>query len=47
MEDYGDMNGECTTGDLSFYAVTAERRLKHPAIVAITESARLKVFGQE
>jgi predicted DNA-binding WGR domain protein len=24
MEDYGDMNGECTTGDLAFYAVTPE-----------------------
>ena len=24
MEDYGDMNGECTTGDLAFYAVTAD-----------------------
>jgi predicted DNA-binding WGR domain protein len=24
MEDYGDMNGECTTGDLVFFSVTAE-----------------------
>jgi predicted DNA-binding WGR domain protein len=24
MEDYGDMNGECTTGGLSFYSVRAE-----------------------
>ncbi|HOX42964.1 MAG TPA: WGR domain-containing protein [Myxococcota bacterium] len=24
MEDYGDMNGECTTGGLSFFAVKAE-----------------------
>jgi LysR family transcriptional activator of nhaA len=30
-----------------FYAVTAERRLKHPAIVAITESARYKLFSQK
>lgn len=30
-----------------FYAVTAERRLKHPAIVAITETARVKLFGQQ
>lgn len=24
MEDYGDMNGECTTGDLAFFTVTDE-----------------------
>jgi LysR family transcriptional activator of nhaA len=28
-----------------FYAVSAERRLKHPAVVAITESARRELFG--
>jgi LysR family transcriptional activator of nhaA len=28
-----------------FYAVSAERRLKHPAIIAITESARRELFG--
>ncbi len=27
-----------------FYAITAERRLKHPAVVAISEAARLEFF---
>jgi LysR family transcriptional activator of nhaA len=28
-----------------FYAVSAERQLKHPAVIAITESARRELFG--
>jgi LysR family transcriptional activator of nhaA len=28
-----------------FYAVSAERRLKHPAVIAITQSARRELFG--
>jgi LysR family transcriptional activator of nhaA len=28
-----------------FYAVSAERRLKHPAVIAVTESARRELFG--
>jgi LysR family transcriptional activator of nhaA len=28
-----------------FFAVSAERRLKHPAVVAIAESARTRLFG--
>jgi LysR family transcriptional activator of nhaA len=28
-----------------YYAITAERRLKHPAVVAITSTARSKVFS--
>jgi LysR family transcriptional activator of nhaA len=28
-----------------FYAITAERRLKHPATLAITEHAQLRLFG--
>lgn len=28
-----------------FYAITVERRLKHPAVVAISESARTRLFG--
>ena len=28
-----------------FYAVSAERRLAHPAVIAITESARRELFG--
>ena len=31
-------------GELVF-AVSAERRLKHPAVIAITESARRELFG--
>lgn len=29
-----------------FYAITAERRLRHPAVVAITERARTEFFGE-
>ena len=28
-----------------FYAISGERRLKHPAVVAISETARQRVFG--
>jgi LysR family transcriptional activator of nhaA len=28
-----------------FYAISAERRVKHPAVVAITTAARLELFG--
>ena len=28
-----------------FYAVSVERRLKHPAVVAIADAAREKLFG--
>jgi len=28
-----------------FYAISVERRLKHPAVIAISEAAKLKVFG--
>ena len=28
-----------------FYVISAERRLKHPAVVAITNAARQKLFG--
>ena len=28
-----------------FYAISVERRLKHPAIIAITESARSELFS--
>ena len=28
-----------------FYAITVERRMKHPAAIAISESARLELFG--
>ena len=29
-----------------FYAISGDRKLKHPAVVAITEAARLKIFRQ-
>jgi LysR family transcriptional activator of nhaA len=29
----------------SFYALTVERRLKHPAVLAIVESARQKLLA--
>jgi LysR family transcriptional activator of nhaA len=29
-----------------FYAISVERRLKHPAVVAISESARETLFGE-
>jgi LysR family transcriptional activator of nhaA len=28
-----------------FYAISVERRLKHPAVVAICETARRELFG--
>ncbi len=28
-----------------FYAISAERRLKHPAVVTISEAARVKLFA--
>jgi LysR family transcriptional activator of nhaA len=28
-----------------FFAISVERKLKHPAVVAISESARQKLFG--
>jgi len=28
-----------------FYAISAERKLKHPAVVAISESARQRLLG--
>jgi len=34
------------TGEIRerYYAISAERRLKHPAVVAMTEAARSRVF---
>jgi LysR family transcriptional activator of nhaA len=29
-----------------YWALTVERRLKHPAVVAITETARAELFGR-
>jgi len=30
-----------------FYAISVERKLKHPAVVAISEAARQTLFGKE
>jgi LysR family transcriptional activator of nhaA len=30
-----------------FYAVSVERRLKHPAVVLITDAARHRLFARE
>ena len=37
--------GELTSLREHFYAISAERRLKHPAVVAISESARDDIFA--
>jgi LysR family transcriptional activator of nhaA len=37
--------GEITSVREHFYAISAERRIKHPAVVAISESARSHVFA--
>jgi LysR family transcriptional regulator, transcriptional activator of nhaA len=29
-----------------YWALTVERKLKHPAVVAITETARTELFGR-
>jgi len=31
---------------VQFYAISVEKKLKHPAIVAINEEARKKIFGK-
>lgn len=38
--------GEIDVTD-SFYAISVERRLKHPAVVAICEAARKQLFGSQ
>lgn len=37
--------GRATDVRESFYAISAERKVKHPAVVAISEQARQDVFG--
>ena len=37
--------GRTTDVRESFYAISAERRIKHPAVLAIAEAARAKLFG--
>lgn len=38
--------GRATDVRESFYAISAERKVKHPAVVAISEQARQDVFGK-
>lgn len=40
LRDIGEVP-ECRT---EFYAITAERKLKHPAVVAVTENAQARLF---
>jgi LysR family transcriptional activator of nhaA len=37
--------GEAESCRHEFYAITAERRLRHPAIIAVTENAQLRLFA--
>jgi LysR family transcriptional activator of nhaA len=37
--------GQLPTVRERFYAISAERKLAHPAVVAITEAARETLFG--
>jgi LysR family transcriptional activator of nhaA len=46
LEQYGvTLVGRVDAVRERFYAISAERRLKHPAVVAISEAARGKLFG--
>jgi LysR family transcriptional activator of nhaA len=45
-EQYGvQVVGRLPTVRERFYAITVERRLKHPAVVAISKAARQELFG--
>ncbi len=45
-ERYGvEMIGRVESVRERFYAISGERRLKHPAVIAITEAARSKLFS--
>jgi LysR family transcriptional activator of nhaA len=42
---YGvELLGQTDAVTESFYAISVERKIKHPGIIAITESARHKLF---
>lgn len=40
-----DVVGEATDLDVRYFAISAERRLKHPAVMAVSEHARQNLFG--
>jgi len=39
-----EMVGQADDLKLSYYAISAERKLRHPAVVAISESAQHNLF---
>ena len=39
--------GRLDTAKEEFYAISAERRIKHPAVAAISQSARQSLFTKE
>ena len=39
-----DVVGQTQALKERFYAITVERRIKHPAVVAISDAARQRVF---
>lgn len=50
LDETGHLYGFKTVGKAEgcrheFYAITAERRLRHPAIIAVTENAQLRLFA--
>jgi LysR family transcriptional activator of nhaA len=50
LDETGHLYGFKTVGEAEscrheFYAITAERRLRHPAIIAVTENAQLRLFA--
>lgn len=46
LEQYGvKLVGRVESVKERFYAISVERRIKHPAVLAISEAAREKVFG--
>jgi LysR family transcriptional activator of nhaA len=45
MEQYDvELIGQTDAVTESFYAISVERKVKHPGIVAITEGARRQLF---
>jgi LysR family transcriptional regulator, transcriptional activator of nhaA len=46
VEEYGVVAiGRTEALSARYYAITAERRIRHPAVVAITERAREELFA--
>jgi len=46
MERYNvELIGEAPEVEERFYAISTERRIKHPAVSALSSSARAEIFG--